>query len=223
MAVIQGGVSLELADVGLAAAKPQHVTQKPIPYGNNGHYRISRRLAPAASTTTGNLWTLRNPTGSGLLIVLLQARLRLVQIATPTAAIEDRFSLKPARSYTVADTTGSVSIAPAANMQELRSSMATASAQVRESNAAGGASGGTKTVDTDGIATGSAWVLAALSTTVQFPALEIFNYQPAVASGEHPLVLASDEGVLVTNDNNLGTASGIVLLLDLCWAEVTLF
>jgi hypothetical protein len=152
------------AETGVAASLPLHVVIKPLPYGSLGHYRIARRLAPAASTTAGNLWTFRNPTASGILTVVKRIRVRVVQIANPTAAVEDRFSLKIARGYTIADTTGSASIAPSANMQEVRTSMATATAQVRESNAAGGASGGTKTTDTDAIAIGSAWIVGTLPT-----------------------------------------------------------
>jgi hypothetical protein len=222
MAVLEGGTSASLAEVGAAAALPLHITAKPLPYGALGHYRIARRLAPAASTTTGTLWAIRNPTASGLLVVVKQLRLRLIQVGNPTAVIEDRFSLKIARGYTVADTTGSADIAPAANMQELRTSMATATAQVRESNAAGGASGGTKTIDTNAIATGSAWVLAAIQTASIPQPIEVFNYYP-LGADEHPIVLASDEGVLVSNDNNLGTASGIVLFAELYWAEVAAF
>lgn len=223
MAVIEGGVSATLAEVGLGAAVGMHVIAKPTAYGNLGHYRIARRFSPATTTLTGNLWTFRNPTASSILAVVTSVRLRVLQTGAPTAAIEDRFSLKIARAYTVADTTGSASIAAAANMQELRTSMGTSAAQVREANIAAGASGGTKTLDTDFIATGAQWIPVAVPTGGSNPASEVFNFQPFVQAGEHPLVLAADEGFLLSNDNALGAASGIVLYLDLAWAEVTLF
>jgi hypothetical protein len=223
MAVLQGGVSGEVADVGLAASKPLHTVVKPLPYGNLGHYRIGRRLAPFATTLAGNLWTFRNPTASGILCIVKRVRLRVLQVGAPTAAIEDQFLLKVARAYTVADATGSASIAPATNMQELRTSMGAAVAQVREASVAAGASGGTKTLDTDGIITGSAWVAAALASGLGNGPIDVFDYYPNVADGEHPLVLAADEGFIISNANNFGAASGIVLHVEMNWAEVTLY
>lgn len=220
---VVGGVSGSIQEVGVGAAIPAHVVIKPLPYGALGHYRIARRLVPAATTTAGNLWTLRNPTASGILVVVKRIQLRAVQNAAPTAAVEDIFTLKVARAYTVADTTNSASIAPSANMQEMRTSMATATAQVRESSAAGGASGGTKTTDTDAISTGSLWVAAALASGQGNGPTTILDYYPQVADGEHPIVLAADEGLLLANTNSFGTASGIALHVEIYWAEVTLY
>lgn len=223
MAVIEGGVSGLLAEVGLAVSLPQHVTAKPVPYGGNGHYRVARTLTPAATTLAGILWTMRNPTGSGLVMLLHKLTLRVVQVGAPSAAIQDTFNAKIARSYTVADATGSASISPAANMQEVRTSMASASMQLREANVAAGASGGTKTLDTDGFVTGSVWVAAALASGLGNGPVTVLDYVPLVASGEHPIVLAADEGVVISNGNAFGAASGIVLMLDMAWAETTLY
>lgn len=222
MAVIEGGVSGLLGEVGLGAAIPSHVVTKPTPYGNLGHYRISRRLVPASTTLAGTLWTFRNPSASGILAIVTQIRLRTLQVAAPTAAIEDRFSVRIARSYTVADSTNSNSIAPASNMQELRTSMGASGIQVREASAAAGASGGTKTLDTDAIVTGSIWAMAAISAS-SGSTVEALLYKAEMGHGEHPLVLAADEGFYITNDNNMGTASGIVLFVDIAWSEATLF
>lgn len=223
MAGIEGGVSGLLQEVGLGVSIPAHVASKPVPHGNNGHYRIARTLTPAATTLAGILWTLRNPSASGLVMVLHKLTLRVVQVAAPSAAIQDTFNAKIARAYTVADATGSASIAPGANMQEVRSSMATASMQVREANVAAGASAGTKTLDTDGFVTGSVWIAAALASGLGNGPVTVLDYFPDVSSGEHPITLAADEGIVISNGNNFGAASGIVLMLDLAWAETTLY
>lgn len=222
MSVIEGGSSAELMGVGLEASAPGHATIKPLAYGIGGHYRVARRFTPAGTTLAGNLWTFRNPSASGLVMVIGRVSLRAVQIAAPTAAIEDRFNLKVARSYTVADATGSASIAPTAAMQEMRTSMASAVAQIREANVAAGASGGTKTLDTDAIATGSFWVAAAVPGAMQAP-VPILDYYPSVADGQHPLLLAPDEGFIIANENNFGATSGIILHLEINWAETTVY
>jgi hypothetical protein len=218
-----GGVSGAVAETGVAPAIPLHVVVKPLPYGALGHYRIARRLVPASTTLAGILWTMRNPTASGILVVIKRVSLRAVQVAAPTAAIEDIFTVKVARAYTVADTTNSASIAPASGMQDLRTSMANAVTQVREASAAAGASGGTKTPDTDAISTGSTWVAAALASGQGNGPTTVLDYYPNVADGEHPLVLASDEGLLVSNANNFGATSGITLHIEMYWAEVTAY
>jgi hypothetical protein len=220
---IVGGVSGSVADVGVAASVPLHTVIKPLPYGALGHYRVARRLVPAGTTTAGNLWTLRNPTASGILVVVKRVQLRVIQNAAPTAAVEDIFTLKVARGYTVADTTNSAAISPASAMQKMRTSMGNAAAQVRESNAAGGASGGTKTVDTDAIATGSVWVSAALASGQGNGPSTVLDYYPNVSDGEHPIVLVADEGILLANTNAFGTASGISMHAEIYWAEVTLY
>jgi hypothetical protein len=223
MAVWEGGVSGALADVGLAAASAAHTTNKPIAHGSLGHYRKSRRLAPAGTTLTGNLWCFRNPTASGIVVVVTGIRLKVVMVGAPTAAIEDRFNVKVARAYTVMDTTNGTDIAAAANMQEMRTTMGTSVVQIREASAAAGVSGGTKTVDTDSIAVGSTWVSAALASGLSNGPVTILEYEPRMSDGEHPITLAADEGFIVANENNFGTASGIILHLELAWAEVTLF
>lgn len=196
------------------------LTSAPILDGLKGQFRVARRFTPASTTTAGILWALRNPTASTVLAVLLRARLRAIQVGAPSAAIEDRFNLTIARSYTVMDTTNGTDIAPTTGKQKLRATMADAALQIRESSAAGGASGGTKTLDPNPIATGSFWVLAALPTG-EGRAIDIFDYAPDPALGEHPLVLAADEGVVIQNENAFGATSGIVLQLETVWAEVS--
>jgi hypothetical protein len=212
-----GGTILEVE----AATRAMRVTPRYVDYGSLGHYQISRRFAPAASTTAGNLWTFRW-TDATRFAVLTLLRLKVIQVAAPTAAIEDIFNAKIARGYTLADTTGSGSIAPAASMQKMRTSMGNSLAEVRESSAAAGASGGTKTVDGDAFATGSVWVTAALGSLLYAPQT-VLEYKPDMAAGECPIILAQNEGILVANTNSFGTASGIILHFQLAWAEVAAY
>lgn len=194
------------------------VSIKGIAYGAGGNFRVARRFVPQASQTAGILWGFRNASSS-LLVVLNRVTLSVLQVGAPTAAIEDRFSLIRARSYTVDDTTGSAAITPAANEQKLRSTSANSAVVIRESTAAGGATGGTSTLDTNPMYTGSLWVPIALQTASIEPPTVIFQSD----SDTHPLVLQQNEGFQIKNDNALGTASGIVLYLNLDWAEVSTY
>lgn len=180
-------------------------------------YRLSRRFVPTASQTASVLWAFRN--GSSLTVQLLQARLQLLQVGAPTAAIEDRFSLTIARTYTVSDATGGVVITPSGGKQDLTGASGnTSQVAVHESNVAGGLTAGSKVLDDNPIARGSVWVPAAVPTaTVQVPAL-VFDYRPDFAA-EIAATLPNARGFVIACDNALGTASGIVLQLDLMWTE----
>lgn len=192
------------------------VSVKPLDYGTGGIFRIARRFVPAASQTAGVLWTFRNPHATKL-VVINRIRLRVLQVGAPTAAIEDQFSVKFARSYTVADNTGAVSIAPASAMQKLRTDMGNSVVQIQETNAAGGISGGTKTLDANPIINGGIWVVGAVQTTPAQEMNEVFDYH------ERVMVCATNEGFVISNDNALGTASGITIYLTLDWSEVDSF
>ena len=180
-------------------------------------YRLSRRFVPTASQTASVLWAFRN--ASTLTAQLLQAKLQLLQVGAPTAALEDRFSLTVGRTYSAGDTTGGVAISPTSGKQDLTSGSGNvAQVTVHESNVAGGLTGGTKVLDSDPIARGSVWVPAAVPTaTVQSPSL-IFDYRPD-AAGEIALLLPTNRGFVIACDNALGTASGVILQLDLMWTE----
>ena len=63
MAVIEGGVSGLLQEVGLGASIPGHTTNKPIPHGSLGHYRVAVRFALVATQAANSrLFELRNTT-----------------------------------------------------------------------------------------------------------------------------------------------------------------
>ena len=195
------------------------VSLKPLDYGSGGSFRISRRFVPAATTLAGILWAFRNPHASKL-AVIDRVRLQVLQIGAPTAAIEDRFSLNRVTGYSVADTTGSTVITPAATKQKLRSTMADSVVTLHEANVAAGAAGGTRVADTNPLLIGALWVPIAQQTSPIQPATVVLDYAPTAA---HPLILGNNEGFTVNVDNALGTASGIAIYADFHWTEVDVF
>lgn len=192
---------------------------KPIDYGAGGSFRIARRFVPAGTTLAGILWTFRNPHATRL-AVIDRARVQLLQVGAPTAAVEDRLSLNRVTGYTVADTTGSVVVTIGATKQKLRSTSGSSVIEVREANVAAGASGGTRVADDQPLVVGAVWVPAAIQTGSIQTLSPVFDYQPTTG---HPLVLGANEGFTINADNALGAASGIVLYLDLHWTEVDVF
>lgn len=195
------------------------VAYKPPDYGQGGSFRLARRFVPAATTLAGILWAFRNPHATRLVLVD-RVRLQVLQIAAPTAAIEDRFSINRVTGYTVEDTTGSISITPGTAKQRLRSTSASSIVTIREANVAAGASGGTRTADDNPLVVGALWVPIALQTASIQPPTVVIDYYPIQA---HPLVLGQNEGFTINNDNAFGAAQGIVLYADFHWTEVDTF
>ncbi len=199
------------------AASPRALRRIAFPIVAQGHNRVARRFVPAATTLAGVLWAGRFTTAAKLAVVT-RVRLRALQVGAPTAAIEHQFTLSRVTGYTATDTTGSAAITPAAGKQKMRTEDDDALLVLREANIAAGASGGTKTIDTDPLAIGSFWAMAALSAAEGKP-VDVLTYEPRIHAGEAPLVLAANEGFVIENKNNFGTASGIILQLELAWLE----
>lgn len=215
-----GGVSGAVADVGEAASKPVHVSAKPIP-ASVGHFRVARRFLPIASATAGaNFVAFRNPTAN--LAILTRLRLRILQIGNPTAVIEHRIGAFVARSYTVADGTGiGATLTLTGNNAKKRSSMSTTGCVITETSAAGGLTGGTKTLDADPFALMTAWILAAIPTAGVNES--VYEWDPSSADGVHPFVFAQNEGFVLQVLANLAAATGVAIFYEIAWAEAASF
>jgi hypothetical protein len=153
MAVIEGA-SGYIADAGPVAFQslagpnigPQHITQKPIPYGVGGHYKLAIRVPLiAAQAANSRLLSLRNSSAT-LLIVPTRLNIRVLQTAAFTAAIEDSIDCFKVTAFTVDDTTNTQT----PTIGKRRTSMASSIASIRavaSAGAAAGMTGGTLTKD----------------------------------------------------------------------------
>lgn len=150
MAVIEGGTSASLQEVGVPSAGTlgtnlaANVTIKGIPYGSLGHYRVTVRVpSTAAQAANSRLFELRNTSTN--LIVLTRLMLRALQTATGTAQ-ENSIDCYRCTSFTAVDTVNTTT----PTLSPKRTSMAASpgNAAVRFlSGAAAGMTGGTLTKD----------------------------------------------------------------------------
>lgn len=221
MAVIEGGVSGSLAGVGVETGSAQHVTSKPTPYGSLGHYRTSHRCA-LVNTQAANsrLFELQNASATNL-IIIDALRIFWMQTANHTAAIEDSLDKYKCTSFTVVDTTNTVTPV----ISKMRSSMPSAGAVVRGLTVAGnsaGMTGGTLTKDTNPLKQVPMWLLAAIPTAGP-PPQQILDYVHQPVNGEHPLVLVQNEGFIIENRVLLGAAAGSAFYIDVEWTEATAY
>ena len=221
MAVIEGGTSAEVAGVGVQSGVALHTVTKPTPVGALGHYRTSHRCALVASQAANSrLFELQNAHASNL-VVVQRVRVTWAQTAAHTAAIEDSLDMYRCTSFSAVDTTNTVTPV----ISKLRTSFATAGANVRGVTVAGasaGMTGGTLTKDTAALWHLPTFLLAAVPTGGQTVQVTM-DWFPQVESGEHPLTLVQNEGFIIENRVLLGAAAGSGVYIDVQWAETTAY
>lgn len=221
MAVIEGGVSAALVGVGAESASPMHVVAKPDSYGAFGHYRTSHRAALVANQAANSrLFEFQNTAASNLMVIHA-IRFLVIQTGNHTAVLETSFDIFRCTAFSVIDPNNTVT--PVAS--KLRTSMgANASAILRGVTIAGasaGMTGGTLTKDTAPLRQAPILFQATLPTaSLNFVE---HNFLPLVNSGEHPLVLANNEGFEIENRVVFGAAGVATFYCDVEWSEVTAY
>jgi hypothetical protein len=149
--------------------------------------------------------------------VVKRVILKGLQFAASTAE-ELQYTLKVARTYTAVDSSNVASILRSGDMQKLNGdftdSVLTAFA---ESNSASAASGGTYTLDTDGIAAGSFTTVAA-TPPGPLGSQTILDYNPMTEDHQF-LRLEKDEGFVIKQEVTKGASQGFALHLEVAWAE----
>lgn len=225
MAVINDpNTAAHIAQVGpVSTASTQytlHCGIYPIPYGSNGHYYLSNSHAiPVSATANGHRFAMRN-TSASKLVVLTYLRMWDVQLTAATATIEQGWQAFIARSFTTFHTTNTTNFTLTGNNQKRRTSMATVTAignAAHSSNVAAGMTGQTLTAD--------AHAFAHLQTvqTITTPNTSFWMIERDFDSGSggHPIVLAQNEGIIITGPTTVSGAAGTQQFgYTLSWAEV---
>lgn len=225
MAVQEGGVSGLLAEVGLGVAIPVHMTAKPIPQSGNGHYRWSgvTGTIAAALAASGQLWYFRW-TDATRLAVITRIRAQFQTLTPFTAATLTDFGFDLFKATSISAGAGGTQVLPAA-VTKMRTSMGT-SVLADMRIATTGALTALTTLDSNPItqSIGDPNLTNPAGGTeeprVNDPTL---IYQCDMASGEHPIVLAQNEGLVIRNRTVWPAAGTGILQVECAWAETTLF
>lgn len=184
-----------------------------------GHYRAVGTTSAAAFTNGAHLAALRWTDPLNFL-VLLKVRTFITVVTAVTAQRNDPLVLNIARAYTARDATGATALTISGNNQKARSSMSTSLVgNLDVTSAAGGLTGGTKTVDANphaAIGIGGSG-LVGLGTN---GGGEFFN---AENNYLHPIVLANNEGALVTWGPTTLATGTVTATVEFAWAEVIVF
>lgn len=220
MAVIEGGVSASLAGVGAESANGLHVISKPQAYGSLGHYQVSTVTGAIAAgmAANGEVFQLRWTDATRLCLI---QKIYITGLRSTTAFVAGTIDIKAtiARSWT-ASGTGGTALTLTGDQASLRTSMGTSlvgDARIATTAALGA---GTKTLDTQdlGMITTHTGAVPAVGN-IALPLYEIFECD--VTDGEHPVVLAQNEGIVV---RATVPATGVWNIgVTVKWCEVTAF
>ena len=221
---LQGNTGV-VAEVDGTSYRALRVSSRPIDTGALGHYRLGMTTGTiaAALAANGELFQFRWTDATRLCIIQDITISAGANVAATAAALVD-LECTVARSFTAAGTGGTTATLTGNNNKDRTSMGTTLLGEARiASTAALGA--GTKTLDAQpidnvfiGIGTGAITTSATLQLIPKTHLLEIGS------EGEHPIVLAQNEGFVIKNGATAFPA-GMTwgLSVTVTWAEVAAF
>jgi hypothetical protein len=186
-----GGPSGNILEV--EAQKASRVTLRGVDYDVYASFAkgMQSGVIGAGASANSPVFSLRY-TGSQLLLVR-RVRVSVSNIATAFAAGVARLDLFAARAFSASDTSGTAATLTG-NNGKLRTSMTAAPGigDLRIANT-GVLSAGTRTLDSDALASIAAGVVATAGIGIVPPNTPLFDARP----GEHPIALVNNEGIVI--------------------------
>jgi hypothetical protein len=180
----------------VASVDPTHfalrVSVRPIEIGSLGAFSksLNSGIMAAGLAANANIFSFRN--SSSNFILIRKIAFTMGGLATAFTAGQATFNMLVARSFTVADsggTTGALTV----NQAKLRTSFATPSIGNIQCSTTAALTAGTRTLDTDPMASISLGIGVVVSTVYVPASTELWG--PEV--GQHPLILAQNEGFVI--------------------------
>lgn len=226
-----GGVVGEVDGTTFRALR---TVSRPIDHGSLGHYRIhastgTLAAALAAGTATaGHVWAFRWGDATRL-AVITKFKTRFLPLTPFTAATltdHSSFDAFVVRSYT-ASHTGGTALTPTGSSAKTRTNMGTSLATDIRIATTAALTAGTHTFDAfpfaQSIRKGNRVNPAAATEEVVMPQFDGMEMDFDMGGGDHPIVLAQNEGLVVRNRTVWPAAGTGILSVLIAWAEVTAF
>jgi hypothetical protein len=218
MAIIQSGVSgttLMTVDPTYTAGR---ITQRPVE--QLGTYSVSlfsgAYTVAAANTPMYSMRFVAGSAGQAQIAMIQRIVLTIVPTVAFTTAQQVSYGAYVARSFSAVDSGGAAATLTG-NNNKLRTSMTTtqlaATGDMRISTT-GTLTAGTRTLDSQAFAVASAWVP---STLVAQPIQQVILYENF--AGDQPLVLATQEGLIINNLILMGAAGVLSIGVTVEWTE----
>lgn len=226
MSVLEGGTSGSLAGVGAESSSPLHTVRLPVSYGSGGWYRIGATSGTMAAALGANseIFQFRYVTAASRIALVYKVSVSAGANVAATAAGLAAFRMTAARSWTAAGS-GGARITLTGDNVNLRTSMATSEVNDAGISTTAALTAGTKTLDTTDIGACSIGIgTGALTVAANMNLLEQTALFDADGEGQHPLVLANQEGFVLRSGANAWPATMTwSFSVNVMWAEVPAF
>jgi hypothetical protein len=217
-----GGVVAEVDGTTFRAIR---VTARPVNYGALGMYRLGATSGTIAAALAANseLFQFRWPDASNLALVYKVNISAGLNVAATAAGLVS-LVMTAARTWTAAGS-GGTRLTLTGNNCKLRTSMGTTLVNDAGIATTGALTAGTKTLDATNLAAVAFAILTGAITTVVsgtiLPPTDLFA---SGTEGDHPLVLAQNEGFVIRNGATAFPASATWHLgVNVLWAEAAAF
>ncbi len=225
------GASGSVMGVGAEAAMGAHVSLKPDAYQTNGHYRttVTSGILAAALAAGAVVFSFRW-TDAAKLCKISKVKARFLPLTPFTAATltdHTSFDLFFGTTFT-ASHTGGTGLTLTGRNQKMRTSMATTvMGDIRISTTAALA-GGTITLDTQPLAASlrkgnRVNPAAATEETIIDSNAGNLEFIADQALGEHPIILAQNEGIVIRNRTVWPAAGTGQLQVEIVWSELGVY
>lgn len=220
MAIILQGNGGTNADVD--TDRRLFVNVRPPAFGALGYYQIAQVTGTIAASLAANAPLFSFRWGNATDLCLIQSvKVGGIQIATGTAAEFD-LALFVARSFTASDS-GGTSILPTSNSNKMRTSMGTTLVTDMRIATTAGLTAGTRTLDTNPIARVQGALSSATADIQVFPGVSPTPLYVRDNLDHHPLVLAQNEGFVITNPIAGPASDTFILMVQVTWGEVAAY
>lgn len=214
MAIIQSGSAAGtalLVDPNFGAAR---VTMRPMDtLGWNSVGVVSGSLTGIAANA--GIFSFRNSSSNA--VVVRRVGIGFVTTTAFTTAQTVNFGLLVARNFTASDS-GGTAIAFTGNNGKHRTSLGTPTSLDCRIATTAALRGGTRTLDANAVGVQAGWSGAA-GTTIA-PAL---NNLLSHATGDYPIVLAQNEGLVIANVTAMGAGGAGIATITMEFAEASAF
>lgn len=218
MAIIKDSSATNTMDVDGQGAALVRPGMPKITVANGGRYRFASRTGlittiAAHTATAGHLVGFR--WGSTTKTCLVDyIRLQLCTVTDFTTLQQFAVGARMARSYTASHSGGTTATLTGNNCK-MRSSYATTALTAAQVATTAELTAGTHTIDTQPFLVCSTSAPSAGATTDQIPWAVEFNAK----TGTGPIILAQDEGFVVSNETLMGAAGTAILAIEVEWRE----
>lgn len=226
MAIQIQGANGTIAQVDGATFQALRVANKPYDY-SVGHYRVSVVTGTLAAALAANAQVYQFKwTDATRLGIIFRVRTRFLPLTLFTAAtLTDATSFDAVMARSFAAGGGGTTLTLTGNNGKTRTSMGTTLAVINVSTTA--ALTAATTLDSQPFAQSIRKAnrvnpAAATEETIP-PTFDGLEYAPDVAAGEHPIVLATNEGFVIRNRTVWPAAGTGILLVETVWGEGTAY